>query len=648
MNKFFKNVLYSGIQDRLAPDEQVKLLFINSIIFFGLAVLMTFAIRDVILGDLVLGAVTLAICLVIVGLFFTIRITKGYQLGAWFFNFLTFGFFTYLTSTGAANATVVLWILTFPVISVFLVGARWGSLSAGVFLSIQAALFFVPDLSPVAALDVEYKLRLIGAYIILFSCALAFETIRLKSQQELARTAAELAAAKIQTDGILHTVTEGIFLLDQNLTIGDQHSASLAGVLDIEVPAGRNLVDALSGRIPDRDKGAARDYLEMFFLPDPPWHLMEEINPLAQVSLASPTGSLKHLTFSFGAVELSTGRRVLATVRDVTQAFDLGRRLKEEEDRSARQMKHLFQIIHVKPELLLQFLQDADEEITAINRRLKDPKSEAEGLVEDLFQGVHAVKGNAALVGLSAFAQKVHELETTVAEFRGKKPVWQDFLEMTVRLSVIQAELTEIRELLGRMSTFQRGLEASAGGKDLLLLSLEKAVDKMGQDTGLSVDLDVSQFETEVVPEKYRKLVKDVLVQLVRNSFAHGLELEPERKTSGKPPRPRIRVTAQPAGRSLALAYWDDGRGIDPRRLKQAAGSLPGWAGGDPARLTDEQALQLAFAPGLSTAETAGMHAGRGVGLGLVKERVEAAGGRVKLRSVPGRGVAFDITLPMA
>lgn len=648
MQKIFTNLIYSGIQDKLTSEQKVKLLFVNSTIFFGLAVLGFFTFRDFAAGHLELATVTGVVSLVIVGLFFAIRITKSPVLGAWFLPFLMFGFYTFLSIAGGPNTTASLWSLTYPLVALFMVGSTWGSVFALAFMATQLVLFFVPGISPLALTDMEYKIRMAGTYLIIFTFSLAFETIRRRTQTSLEATAAELAAAKVQTDGILTNVTEGIFLLDSSLTIGDHHSRSLAGILGIEAPAGRNLVDTLRGRIPDRDQAATRDFLEMYFLPDPPWHLMEEINPLAEVSLAGSDGSLKHLTFTFSAVELSTGRHILGTIRDVTQAFELGRKLKEEEDRSARQMKHLFQIIHVKPELLLQFLQDADEEIAAINRRLKDPKAEAAHLVEDLFQGVHAVKGNAALVGLSAFAQRVHELESKVAEYRGKKPAWQDFLEMTVKLSVIQAELTEIRELLGRMSTFQRGLEASAGGQDLLLMALEKAVDKMGRDTGVSVDLDLSQFEADVVPEKYRKLVKDVLVQLVRNSFAHGLEPAPERQTSGKPPKPRIRVAAKPAGRTLALAYWDDGRGIDPLKLKTAAQKTPGWKGPDPVSLTDEQALQLVFASGVSTATEANVHAGRGVGLGLVKERVEAAGGRVKLRSVPGRGVAFDITLPMA
>ena len=644
MNKFLRNVLYSGIQDRLTPEQGVKLLFVNSVIFVGSLVLAFFAARDFASGHLELAIPTASIILVVFGLFFAIRFFKSPALGAWFLPVLMFGFYTYLSIAGGPNTTAALWSLTYPLVALFMLGPLWGSVFSLVFMAVQVVLFFVPGLSPLAETGFEYKIRMGGTFTIIFSFSLAFETIRRQTQKRLERTGDELAAAKVQTDGILTTVSEGIFLLDNNLTIGDQNSQSLGGLLDIAEPAGHNLIDTLRGRIAERDREAARDYLEMFFLPDPPWHLMEEINPLSEVTLASPDATLKHLTFTFSAVELSTGRRVLGTVRDVTQSYELSRRLKAEEDKSARQMKHLFQIIHVKPELLLQFLQDADQEISAINRRLKDPSSEATGLVEDLFQGVHAVKGNAALVGLSAFAHKVHELETQVAEFRGKKAVWQDFLEMTVGLSMIQAELSEIRELLGRMSTFQRGLEASSNSEDLLVLALEKAIETLGKSAGYAVDLDVSAFQTDLVPEKHRKLVKDVLVQLVRNSFAHAFEAGSERVAAGKAARPRIRVTAKAGGGTLTLAYWDDGRGFDPDKLRAAAKALPGWKGGDPSQLTNEQALELAFAPGLSTSAAADLGSGRGVGLSLVKERIEAAGGRVKLRSVPGKGVAFDLT----
>ena len=313
MKTFFKNILYSGIRDRLSPEEQVKLLFVNSTIFFGLTVLGIFTVRDFLAGRQELAAVTGGVSLVIVGLFFVIRITKSPTLGAWFLPFLMFAFYSALTVMGGPNSTASLWSLTYPLVALFMVGPVWGSLFAGVFLFTQLVLFFVPGLSPLATTENEFKIRMVGVYLIIFTFSLAFETIRRQAQRTLEHTAGELAAAKVQTDGILTNVTEGIFLLDRTLTIGDQHSRSLKGLLDIESPAGRNLIDTLRGRISDRDRDAARDYLEMFFLPDPPWHLMEEINPLSDVTLATSGGREKHLTFAFGAVELSTGRRVLAT-----------------------------------------------------------------------------------------------------------------------------------------------------------------------------------------------------------------------------------------------------------------------------------------------------------------------------------------------
>lgn len=640
MRRFLKNVFYSGIQERLTPEEQVKLLFINSMIFMGLAVLLAFGLHDLAEGVAVVGGVTVAIAAVVLVLYFTIRVTKSARVGEWLLPFLMFGFYSYLTARGRAGST--LWMLTYPVIVVFLAGSLRGSLFSAAFLALQACLLFVPGLSAAGALDQELRLRLLGAYAIVFTFSLAFETIRRRAQTELARTAAELQASKVQTDGILTNVGEGIFLLAPDLSIGPQHSQSLAGLLGVQAPAGQRLPDLLEGRLGARDLAATRDYLAMFFLPDPPWHLLPEINPLSEASLAFPDGTESHLTFSFAPVELSTGRRILVTVRDVTRAWELGRRLKEEEDRSARQMRHLFQIIHVRPELLLQFLQDADQELAAVHRRLQGAPDDPDCLLEDLFQGVHAVKGNAALVGLSTFADRVHELEDSIAELRGLRPTWQQVVGLTARLAGIEGELAEIRSLLDRMALFQRGLEASAAEKNLLVLALERAVDRLGGDTGVEVDLDTSRFAADAVPEGHRKLVKDVLVQLVRNSFAHGIEPADERRASGKAPRGRIRVEAAPAGRKLKLAYGDDGRGFDAVKLRQAAGPrsaavpLP----------TDHQVLELAFAAGVSTA-LPGLHAGRGVGLGLVKQRVEAAGGALKWRSIPGKGVTFDITLPI-
>ena len=645
MKRFFSNVFYSGLRDQLNSEARIKLLFINSIIFLGLIVLIVFGFLDLADNNLVLGGITLTLAGLIVALYFAIRISRRVAVGVWVVPVLMFVFFTYLTASGDAHSTTVLWMLTYPSMVAFLLGPLLGASVSLVFLAVQIALLFVPDLSPVAAIDPEFKLRLVGVYTIVLSFSLAFETIRLRSQQALTRAAEQLAAAKVQTDGILASVSEGIFLLDHEFRFDDQHSRSLLELLDSQAPGGRLFLDCLTSRIGQRDVAATADYLQMFFAPNPPWQLLEEINPLEEITFATPEGRTKHLSFHFRPVELATGRRILGTVRDVTEERELGQKLKEEGDRSDRQMKHLFQILHVKPELLLQFLQDADEEIAAINSLLKDPKASPEQLVESLFHGVHSVKGNAALVGLTSFAQRVHDLETHVAAFRTKAPEWQDFLDMTVRLSGIQAELTEIRGLIERMGTFQKGLEASAAQNDLLVLSLEKALERLQNEMSLPVDLDAAELETATIPEQHRKIVKDVILQFVRNTFAHGLEPAAERRARGKPARGRIRLAGKPQEKAWTFSYWDDGRGLDPQGLRSAA--LRAGLVSDPSQLNDQEALQLIFRSGFSTARQTDLHAGRGVGMSLVKDRIIAAGGKVNVRSVQGRGVAFDITLPM-
>jgi len=85
-------------------------------------------------------------------------------------------------------------------------------------------------------------------------------------------------------------------------------------------------------------------------------------------------------------------------------------------------------------------------------------------------------------------------------------------------------------------------------------------------------------------------------------------------------------------------------RNFDVQRLRAVARTLEPWAG---VELADDAVVEVAFASGVSTAERIGLAAGRGIGLGLVRQRVEQAGGRLAVTSIPGKGVAFDITLPL-
>ena len=139
--------------------------------------------------------------------------------------------------------------------------------------------------------------------------------------------------------------------------------------------------------------------------------------------------------------------------------------------------------------------------------------------------------------------------------------------------------------------------------------------------------------------------VADPLVHIVRNSLDHGLESADVRVAHGKPAVGTIRLHARHQGGEVWISVSDDGRGIDPAKLRAKAEAL-GWITRDQT-ISDATLLQFVFRPGFSTAEKVTGLSGRGVGMDVVKTNIEALRGRVELNSVPGRGTTVSIRLPL-
>lgn len=136
----------------------------------------------------------------------------------------------------------------------------------------------------------------------------------------------------------------------------------------------------------------------------------------------------------------------------------------------------------------------------------------------------------------------------------------------------------------------------------------------------------------------------DPLVHLVRNAVDHGIELPEERGQKGTDAM--LGLYAEPVGPSVVLTVVDDGRGIDPARVRAAARAR-GILGEEAARaLSDEDVLDLLFTHGFSTRDTVTDLSGRGVGLDVVRQKVEAFGGTASIHSELGRGTRFSLTLP--
>lgn len=166
---------------------------------------------------------------------------------------------------------------------------------------------------------------------------------------------------------------------------------------------------------------------------------------------------------------------------------------------------------------------------------------------------------------------------------------------------------------------------------------------ELGHESGKTVELLITGEETRVDKNVVERLM-DPLLHLVRNAVAHGLETPSERERSGKLPVGRIKISAHPDGNSIVLTISDDGHGLDREKLLARA-----RAQGLETKLESSSALlDLICQAGFSTREEAGMDAGRGVGMAIVRDSVEAVGGSLRLQSEPGFGTTFQLRLPLS
>ncbi|WP_299013911.1 chemotaxis protein CheA [uncultured Caulobacter sp.] len=171
-----------------------------------------------------------------------------------------------------------------------------------------------------------------------------------------------------------------------------------------------------------------------------------------------------------------------------------------------------------------------------------------------------------------------------------------------------------------------------------------RLIHDLQHDTGKKIDLQIEGETTELDKTVIERLA-DPLVHLVRNAADHGLETPEQRLAAGKPEAGLIRLSAVQSGAEVLITITDDGRGVDRDRVRAKAEEngliAPGQA------LTDNELLNLIFAPGFSTAATITNLSGRGVGMDVVKKTIEGLRGSLDITSNPGEGSVVSLRIPL-
>ncbi|MCC6213444.1 MAG: chemotaxis protein CheA [Polyangiaceae bacterium] len=173
---------------------------------------------------------------------------------------------------------------------------------------------------------------------------------------------------------------------------------------------------------------------------------------------------------------------------------------------------------------------------------------------------------------------------------------------------------------------------------------MTRVVRDTARRVGRQVELVTDGEETEL-DRKLVDALADPLVHMVRNAVDHGIEPPAARIAGGKPPGGTVRLRASHAGGNVVVQLSDDGAGLDRDRLVARALERGLLESGD--GLSEQDAFQLIFEPGFSTAASITDVSGRGVGMDVVRRAIESLNGRVEIASVRGRGTTFTVRIPL-
>jgi two-component system chemotaxis sensor kinase CheA len=436
--------------------------------------------------------------------------------------------------------------------------------------------------------------------------------------------------------------------MDRNYIIQDKYSRYLETMLSETNLAGKKFSDILSASFSEKELEGVKDYFNMLFEGNLDQSTLEDINVLQEINYESvSTGVKKVFSCEFAMIERNRKEFfALVSVYDITTEAELENRLTEEENRRQEEMRAVFELIHVEPLVFDDFLYDADNEFERINETLEDKKLSAHNALVEIYQSIHAIKSNAVILGLNTFGNKAHDLEAMIKKLREKEEVTEnDMKNLAGNIANLLCEKDSFKATLDKINSFKSAGGGSENQKYYVMLELlKKTVTKVSADAGKKIKFVVDRIDNEAIDRGPGRTIKEILMQLIRNSALHGIETPEERSVCGKDETGVIWLSIKLKDEEIHVNLGDDGRGIDFDKIAKKALRLN--------MISKEEAkdrnvlLKAIFSPGFSTAETEGVHAGRGIGLSLVYDRVRKGKGSIKVETEAGRKTIFKITFP--
>jgi two-component sensor histidine kinase len=460
-----------------------------------------------------------------------------------------------------------------------------------------------------------------------------------------------------QAESVFQTVQQGLFLLNEKFVISELYSTATEGIIDEAKLGGSNFLQVMQTKLVKRDQDALEMFVKHLFNPDIQEDILSQLNPLEQVQIFTNKsgGSIdsKHISVSFSRIrDAKKIFAVLVTITDETEAVIMQQKINETEQKNKKESEQLLSILRVDPLALKDFLDSTQASLKEISDRYESDKGKTDpkDLIRYTFNIIHNLKGNAGLIDLELIANKLHEIEDIITDLRHKEDlVGNDFLKILYEINELSTTIINMQRMLVRIADVNKKIakgEMQTTSNQSLSASLDKGLKKLSDEIGKPAELEFNDNGI-TIPERYKVSLKDVAIQLFRNSLVHGIEDPAERREKGKPETARIGLEIQKSDEEIIITYQDDGQGLDENKIRQKAINESIMSEEEAAKLDQKGIAEIIFNDGLSTAKQIDHHAGRGQGMSLIRDLIKKHDGRYELSYQTGKHFKLDFALPL-
>ena len=506
-----------------------------------------------------------------------------------------------------------------------------------------------------------------------------------------------LGATTRLIDAILKNSDQGLFILDSKGRIMPPVSRALATLFRRPDFANLSLEKLLAPLVSARTLTAVRTHMTCLISgtsnDTTPANVLKDI----EVRLSNPEGAAEtaHYRFDFDPVDMPDETQAwLVRVDNITEQVQTFREVEELRSQLRTQGEILRSVMRMGRARFGTFVKQTEESMKNIAAVLKKSAREEDAFrskLEETLAEVDRIRREAAAFKLAALQQSARVFEDSLHELRGRTTLsGGDFLPLAVKLDDLYNQFALLRSLtLSAVPARTAATAGSAPGERMTDKGTQimeaprfyaQADDDAEADPGAetriapapvmrraappagsldntlqALTMHIAELEKKevllessglpLVPPRYRSVVKNVAIQLIRNAVMHGIEAPAARETAGKPPHGTLRLEFKLHDDCFELTFEDDGCGLDPEQVRAIAVQRGVVTREVAERMRDREAIKLIFKSRYTTLEdAAGLK--HGTGMSQVRRHIQDAGGKVALASLPGHETRFKITLP--